>query len=224
MSERIAHRALYEQVADRLRRRIYHDDLKPGDWIDEKALCEAFGISRTPLREALKVLSAEGLIELVPRRGCFVKRLVQEEIDELFPVVAVLEGLCAREAATRMSAAQLKQLDAMHARLEQFAAEGDVDGYYDENIRFHHALLELSGNRYLLRTVADLRKILRLARHHQLTLPGRLEHSLDEHRHIMEALRRRDAARADRCMQDHLLRQWQASREVEAGTPQARSA
>lgn len=224
MSERIAHRALYEQVADRLRLRIYHNELKPGDWIDEKALCEAFGISRTPLREALKVLSAEGLIELIPRRGCFVKRLAQNELDELFPVVAVLEGLSARETAMRITPAQLKRLDAMHERLERLAAAGDVDAYYDENCRFHHALLEFSGNRYLQRTAADLRKILRLARHHQLTLPGRLEHSLDEHRQIMEALRQGDPALADRCMQEHLMHQWQASSDVEAHTPEARSA
>ncbi|MDH5370661.1 MAG: GntR family transcriptional regulator, partial [Gammaproteobacteria bacterium] len=98
MTERILSQALYLQVADRLRDQIYQHELIPGDPIDEMALCERYGISRTPLREALKVLSSEGLIELIPRRGSFVRSMEIDELNELFPVMAVLEGLCAREA------------------------------------------------------------------------------------------------------------------------------
>lgn len=209
MTEPIKRHALFEQVADRLRQRIYDHVLKPGEWIDEKATCEVFGISRTPLREALKVLASEGLVELIPRRGCRVRRLDRDELDELFPVMAVLEGLCVREAVRLMSDEDVERLQHSHDRLEEHAASGDVDAYYEENFRFHQSLQDLSGNRWLQRVAADLRKILRLARHTQLTLPGRLQESLAEHRSIMAAIRQGDPLAADQAMQAHLNRQWQ---------------
>ncbi len=207
MTDRIASSALYQQVADRLRRRIYQHQLRPGEAIDEKALCDELGISRTPLREALKVLNAEGLVELVPRRGCFVKRLDIAELDELFPVMAVLEGLCAREAVRRATPPDLARLEEIHAELERYAAEGNIDDYYEQNRRFHQVVQELSGNRWLQRVSADLRRIMRLARHEQLTVPGRLQASLEEHRSVMEAFRSGDPELADRCMQEHLIQQ-----------------
>ena len=220
--ERIRHSALYEEVADRLRQRIYNHQLHPGEAIDEKALSVAFGISRTPLREALKVLHSEGLVELVPRRGCYVKRLDFEELSELFPVMAVLEGLCAREAVRRSTGEALAHLEHLHARLESHAVAGDIGAYYDDNLLFHQAVQNLSGNRWLQRVLADLRKVLRLARHRQLTVPGRLQASLEEHRRIIAAFRQRDADLADRCMQRHLNAQWEALVQLKATESETR--
>ena len=208
MSERITSQALYMQVADRLREQIYQRELAPGDAIDEMALCERFGISRTPLREALKVLDSEGLIELIPRRGSFVRRMDVEELNELFPVMVVLEGLCAREAVENCAAEDLQQLENMHEKLEHFASQGDVDGYYEQNFVFHQAIQDLSGNKWLQRVIGDLRKVLRLARHMQLTIPGRLDMSLNEHRQIMQAFIKNDPDMADQNMQNHLKQQW----------------
>ena len=196
------------QVADRLRTQIYQHELKPGDAIDEMALCERFGISRTPLREALKVLNSEGLIELIPRKGSFVRSMDIEELNELFPVMAVLEGLCAREAVENCTPPDLKQLEMMHAKLEEYAAQGNIDAYYEQNFVFHQAIQDLSANKWLQRIIGDLRKILRLARHMQLTIPGRLLASLEEHRQIMKAFRKHDPDMADQKMQDHLKQQW----------------
>src|SRR5574337_1409073 len=84
--------ALYQQVAERLRQRIFSHDLKPGSWVDEQTLAEQYGISRTPLREALKVLAAEGLVTLKPRRGCYVTEISERDLDEIFSVMALLEG------------------------------------------------------------------------------------------------------------------------------------
>ncbi|MFK5912959.1 MAG: GntR family transcriptional regulator [Woeseiaceae bacterium] len=208
MSDRISSQALYLQVADRLREQIYQRELTPGDAIDEMALCERFGISRTPLREALKVLDSEGLIELVPRRGSFVRSMDVEELNELFPVMVVLEGLCAREAVENCEAEDLQKLEAMHEKLENLAEKGDVDGYYEQNFVFHQAIQDLSGNKLLQRVIGDLRKVLRLARHMQLTNPGRLEASLEEHRQVMLAFRAADPDKADQKMQNHLKQQW----------------
>lgn len=214
MTERIQPIALYQQVAERLREAIYHYRLVPGQAIDEVALCEELGISRTPLREALKVLHADGLIDLIPRRGAFVKQPDPTELDELFPVMAVLEGLAARQTAQRLTPETLAELEAMHARLEELAADGDIDTYYDENFRFHEAIQRLSGNRWLQRLLFELRGVLRLSRHRQLSLPGRLQDSLEEHRRIMIALRQRDDELADQVMQRHLLQQHLALKGI----------
>lgn len=224
MTDRISSSALYQEVANRLRRRIYQHQLEPGAAIDEKQLCEELGISRTPLREALKVLNAEGLVELVPRRGCFVKTIDIKELDKLFPVMAVLEGLCAREAVKQASAEDLAELEAVHQRLEAFAVGHDIDGYYEENFRFHEAVQTMSRNPWLQRVVADLRRIMRLARHEQLLLPGRLQDSLNEHRSIMEAFRDRDPALADRCMQEHLTQQCIALERLHCDQEKAHTA
>lgn len=208
MTERILSQALYMQVADRLRDQIYQHELMPGEAIDEMALCERYGISRTPLREALKVLNSEGIVELIPRRGSFVRSMDIEELNEIFPVMAVLEGLCASEAVENCSDQDLQKLEAMHEKLEAFVKEGNIDSYYEQNFVFHQAVQDLSGNKWLQRVIGDLRKVLRLARHMQLTIPGRLEKSLEEHRQIMFAFTKRDPDMADQNMQNHLKQQW----------------
>jgi DNA-binding GntR family transcriptional regulator len=208
--DRIERSALYQLVANRLRQRIYRRELLPGEAIDELELCRAFGISRTPLREALKVLHSEGLVELIPRRGCRVKKLELDELRDLFPVMAVLEGLCAREALQRATPADMAQLEALHAQLEILAAAGDINKYYEINFLFHQAVQQISGNRWLQRVAMDLRQNLRLSRHTQLTLAGRLHRSLAEHRQIMDAFRRRDAVAVEETMKQHLNAQLEA--------------
>lgn len=210
MNDPITSVALYQQVAIRLRKRIYRRELTPGERIDEKRLCDEFGISRTPLREALKVLDADGLVNLMPRRGCFVAELSREQLSELFPVMAVLEGLIAREAVDHASDDDYRELVAMHEELERTAAAGDVDRYYEANFAFHQRVQDLSRNRYLQRVARDLRKLLYLARHAQLRKPGRLQESLQEHRTIMAAFRTHDANSAERAMREHLTRQGDA--------------
>jgi DNA-binding GntR family transcriptional regulator len=215
MTAQIIPLALYQEVAERLRERIYDQDLNPGEWIDELALCEQYGISRTPLREALKVLHAEGLVVLVPRRGCYVRELSAEELDQIFPVMALLEGRCAYEATQKMTPTELQILDALHADLERYASENDVDRYYEQNYLFHEQVQRLAGNQFLQRAISDLRRLLRLARHQQLRAPGRLQESLHEHRQIMAALHAGDPAAADRIMQEHLTSQRVALMQFE---------
>jgi len=210
MDERIVPIVLYQEVAERLRRKIYCGELRPGDWIDEQSLAKSFGISRTPLREALKVLHNEGLVVLKPRRGCFVAELTEQDLDEIFSVMALLEAHCAREAARKAKPSGIKRLADIHAELEELAAAGDTDLYYEVNYTFHETVLELAGNPWLSRMVGDLRKFLKLVRGRQLRLPGRLQASIVEHRSIMDALQRRDPDAADRVMHYHLMAQRKA--------------
>ena len=214
--------SLHDGVAARLRAMAFDGELAAGQWIDEKALASAWQISRTPLREALKVLAAEGLVELVPHRGCRVIELTEIDADALFPVMALLEGRCAHEAAAKASDEDLHQLRRLHSELEHHAAAEDVDGYYRANHDFHSYVQQLADNRWLDRVTSDLRRFMRLMRGRQLALPGRIAASINEHRVLIDAFEQRDAARAERAMHDHLMAQLVALKKLRRS--QARSA
>lgn len=202
---RIAPTALYQEVAERLRQRIFAHELPPGTWIDEQKLAEQYGISRTPLREALKVLASEGLVELKPRRGCYVTEISRQDLDDIFPLMAMLEGRCAAEAVRRARPADVSALQGIHDRLEAAARDGRIDAFFEANQEFHKQIQELAGNRWMLSVIQDLRKVLKLSRLHSLSLEGRLQQSLDEHRAIMAAFKASDADQAETLMHDHLL-------------------
>jgi DNA-binding GntR family transcriptional regulator len=202
---RIAPTALYQEVAERLRQRIFTHELTPGTWIDEQKLAEQYGISRTPLREALKVLASEGVVELKPRRGCYVTEISRQDMDDIFPLMAMLEGRCALDAVRRAKPADLRRLKAIHERLEVAAKGGQIDAFFEANQEFHRMIQELANNRWLLSVIQDLRKVLKLSRLHSLSLEGRLQQSLEEHRTIMAAFEASDAEKAEKQMQNHLL-------------------
>lgn len=201
---RIAPLALYQEVAERLRRRIFAHELEAGSWIDEQEIARQYGISRTPLREALKVLAAEGLVTLKPRRGCYVAEVSDRDLDEVFGVMAVLEGECARICTATASDADLERLQAIHDRLEATASARDVEGFFEANQAFHEAIQGLCDNRWMANVLADLRKVIKLSRHHSLFSDGRMDQSLLEHREILHALRARDGAAAQAQMRAHL--------------------
>ena len=200
-----ARAALYQGVAELLRARIFAHELAPGAWIDEQAIAVSLGISRTPLREALKVLASEGLVVLKPRRGCYVAELSDHDLDEVFPVMALLEGRCAYEASLRAEATDIARLEAIHANLEARAKKSDVNGFFAANDAFHDALQDIAGNGWLKHLIDDTRKVIKLTRRFSLQPDGRIGQSLTEHRGIMAALRDKDAALAAQRMHDHLL-------------------
>ena len=160
---RLVQNSLHDEVAARLRERIFGGQLMPGSFLDEPALCESLSISRTPLREALKVLTAEGLVRHEPRRGCFVNEVTEQDLDEIFPVIALLEGRCAFEAARNASDADLAALEVLHERLERHAKAGRMQDYYDTNYAIHEALITLANNRWLAQVIGDLRERLAAA-------------------------------------------------------------
>ncbi|MEO7255624.1 MAG: GntR family transcriptional regulator [Casimicrobium sp.] len=216
MSEVVPFRgfSLHDQVAERIRALIFDGQFEPGTFIDENALTEQWHISRTPLREALKVLAAEGLVELVPRRGCRVIEITETDADELFPIMALLEGRCALEATRQMSDADLRTLQHLHDELERTADAQDIDGYYQANHVFHSFVQRVANNRWLDRVTADLRKFVRMLRGRQLVLPGRIDASINEHRVLIAAMLARDDVGAERAMHDHLLAQLAALRAL----------
>jgi len=219
------HRAsLHEEVAARLRTMVFERQLAAGSWIDELGLAREWHISRTPLREALKVLAAEGLVMHIPRQGCRVTELSEDDADELFPIMALLEGRCAFEAASKAKPTDLKQLRRLHDALEKHAAARNVDGYYRANHTFHSKVQALAANRWLDRATNDLRRFLRLLRGRQLNWPGRIDESIGEHRALMTAMENGDAARAERLMHDHLMAQLGALKALRAHERSAEAA
>jgi len=197
----LAPRALYEEVAERLRQRIFQRELEPGSWIDELKIADELGISRTPLREALKVLAAEGLVTMKVRRGAYVTEVSEKDLIDVYHLLSLLEADAVAVVAASGSEAALAELQALHDELEQ--AIGDRDRFFEINERFHLRLLELADNRWRQQMVSDLRKVMKLNRHHSLFKAGRIEESLAEHRAVMQAMRAHAPEQAAQRMRDH---------------------
>ena len=202
-------KALYEEVAEQLRQRIFRRELEPGSWIDELKIAEEFGISRTPLREALKVLAAEGLVTMKVRRGAYVTEMSEKDLRDVYHLLSLLESAAAGVVAERATDAQVKTLQDLHAELE--AAAGERERFFAVNERFHMLLLELSDNRWRSQMVADLRKVMKLNRHNSLFKQGRIEDSLNEHRAILAAMVARDAQKTVKAMQAHFAQGLEAA-------------
>ena len=197
----LAPRALYEEVAELLRERIFNSQLAPGSWIDETRLAEEYGISRTPLREALKVLATEGLVTMKLRRGAYVTEVNAKDQSDVYHLLALLESDAAGVVASRASARELQDLRDIHTELA--AAVGDTGAFFAVNERFHMRLLEIADNRWRDQLCADLRKVMKLNRHNSLLKSGRIQESLREHQLIMDALHARDPALAAQRMREH---------------------
>jgi DNA-binding GntR family transcriptional regulator len=199
---RLKPRALYEEVAELLRGRIFSRELAPGDWIDELKIAAELEISRTPLREAIKVLATEGLITMKMRRGAYVTEVNDKDLHDVFHLMAVLEADAAATAALTATDAQLDELSAIHQQLEK--STKDRVQFFKVNEAFHVKLLEVANNRWRDQMVADMRKVMKLNRAQSLLKAGRIEESLAEHSAIMAALKKRDAVAAQAAMRLHI--------------------
>jgi DNA-binding GntR family transcriptional regulator len=194
-------KALYVEVAEQLRRRIFERELESGSWIDEVKIAQEFGISRTPLREAIKVLAAEGLVTMKVRRGAYVTEVSERDLREVYYLLGLLESDAAGVVASQASEEQRRELKSLHDELEGAVVERER--FFQLNERFHERLLEIADNRWRSQMVADLRKVMKLNRHHSLFKRGRVEGSLQEHREIMKAILNRDSAAASASMREH---------------------
>lgn len=198
-------RALYEEVAELLRQRIFSRELEPGSWIDELKIAEAYGISRTPLREALKVLAAEGLVTMKVRRGAYVTEVSESDLVDVYHLLSLLESDAAGVVAKNASAVEIDDLQALHQELEEAAKPDapDRERFFEVNERFHMRLLEIANNRWRDQMVADLRKVMKLNRHNSLLKSGRIKDSLNEHRALMAAIAERNPELTIQRMQEH---------------------
>lgn len=179
--------------------------LLPGTRLDEQEVAERFGASRTPVREAFRLLASSGLVEMKGRLGVAVRSIGAHALIEMFQVMAELEGLCARLAARRVDDAGLLVLDAIHRRLvEASTRPAEVDRFYDINQDFHEAVYEAASNAFLADQTRRLRNQVAAYRRRVTRMPNRFADTLTEHAAVVDAIRAHDPDRAHRAMRDHV--------------------
>ena len=191
-------------IADELEERIFDGTFADGDRLDEVRIAEQFGVSRTPLREALQRLARSGLVELIPRRGAFVRQPGPVELLEMFEYMAEVEAICGRLAAKRISDEALDVLRDANDRCLAAVEAQDPDTYYAENERFHKTIYRESGNGFLESETCALHRRLQPFRRQQLRLRGRMAQSLSEHKAIIDALERGDSDAAANTLRGHV--------------------
>jgi DNA-binding GntR family transcriptional regulator len=200
----IARVSLHEETVARLRAMILEGELLPGSRIAERELCDRFGISRTPLREALKVLASEGLVELLPHRGSRVTRLSTAELRDAFELVAALEGLAGELACARIDEAALREIEATHARMAEHYRRGDLAAYFGCNQAIHEAINHAAGNQQLTEMYELVSNRVRRPRYLANHSPERWAQAMREHEEILAALRRRDGKTCAALLRAHL--------------------
>lgn len=204
LSTPIERRPLHEEVVDQLRDLIVQGFLAPSVHLNERMLCERLAISRTPLREAFKILATEGLIELQPRRGAVVAPIRPEWLAQALAVMGALEALAGELACREASAGQLNEIRALHYEMLAHHARGDLAGYFKYNQQIHLKLVEAAGNAVLLQTYRQLNANVRRARYMANLSRERWDRAVVEHEEILAALAARDAVRLTRLLRDHL--------------------
>jgi len=193
-----------DKISEEIEELIFDGTYPDGARLDESALAERFGVSRTPVREALQKLAQSGLAAQIPRRGVFVRQPGPVELIEMFEVMSELEAAAARLAALRITDGALAELRGANAHCRTAVDAQDPDAYYIENERFHQIIHAQSGNSFLRAEAARLHRRLRPFRRQQLRLRGRLAQSMAEHEAIVEALARGDAPEAASAMRAHV--------------------
>lgn len=215
MPASLAPRALYEEVAERLRQRIYQRELEPGSWIDEMRIAEEYGISRTPMREALKVLAAEGLIELLPNRGARVRQLSQRDLEELFDVMAGLESLAGRLACESITDEEIAAIERLHYEMYGHYLHRDMHGYFQNNQQIHESIVAAARNETLKTTYANFAGRIRRVRYSAnfARKRQRWAEAMREHEAILDALRRRAGSELSDILFAHLRNKRSAAIE-----------
>jgi DNA-binding GntR family transcriptional regulator len=221
----IDRRPLHGEVADRLRAMITEGRLEPGARLNERVLCEQLRVSRTPLREALKVLAAERLVELNPNRGASVAALSRDDVEQLFEIMAALEGLAGSLAATRRTPAELASVQALHRRMFAAHEVGDLPGYYELNRRIHFEISRCARNAVLAETCDSVNIRIQNLRFRSNLKRERWDRAVDEHRRILAAFEAGDAERLRALLEAHLLHKrdavledWSGPREPKPNT------
>ena len=218
--ESIARRSLHTELVDRLRDMIVAGALAPGTKVPERELCERFGVSRTPLREALKVLAADGLVSLAPNRGAWVSTVTLEELEEVFPVMGALEALSGELACARITDKQLKHIRKLHNEMVRHFKARRLPDYFRANQQIHEAILQAADNATLAAQYRSLASRIRQARYLANMSDERWARAVDEHEQILEALEKREGARLAEILKRHLgnkletVRDWLAAQEA----------
>jgi DNA-binding GntR family transcriptional regulator len=204
------HRQLQHWVADRLRAAILDGQFKPGEWLRQERLAQELGVSQMPIREALKELAAEGMVEHLPYRGVRVLSFSREDVDDLYAHRSFLEGRAARAAALHISPEELAELKSLHSQMVAILGPEQINAYRALNRRFHQVIYTASRHEYLIRTLQQMWSAFpnmllgNFARTATSPLPQREDNDVREHARIIAALESHDPDQAERCTQEHI--------------------
>jgi DNA-binding GntR family transcriptional regulator len=200
----IPKRYLHDEVADRIRELIREGELEPRARVNELELSERFGISRTPLREAIKILATEGFLELLPNKGARVASISEEETNEVIEVVAGLEGTAAELACRSITDAEIADIAAKHARMVEAWRREDNVAYFNLNREIHEAIMAASRNATLQGIYATLSGRIQRARYAAHKTPEQWKRAVDEHEEMLRLLRARDGEALAAVMRNHI--------------------
>lgn len=200
----IPRQSLPDSVAEKLRKLIINGALEPGAKIDEKSLCDRLGVSRTPFREAMRLLAAEGLVRITPHRGARVAEIMLSDLAETFPIIGALEALAGELACTRITNTELRQLRRLQEQMIDSHSAGDLDEYFRLNERMHRVIREIAGNAQLSELLDSFSTRVRRARFMANRCSGRWAEAIGEHDQILAALEARDGPRLALLMKAHL--------------------
>ena len=195
---------LHEELVGRLRDMIFSGEPRGGDRVPEQKLCDMLGISRTPLREALKVLGNEGLLELLPNRGARVATLSEADIDEIFPVMGALEALSGELACASLTDAEYAEIRALHYQMALHHTRGELAAYFRINQQIHESILKAAKNPTLEAQYNALAGRIRLARFRANMTQARWDQAMREHEEMLTALEARDGKRLSEVLSRHL--------------------
>lgn len=197
-------RTLRESIADSIRNSILKGELKPGLKISEPSLATQFGISRTPVREALRQLDSEGFLQIIPRRGARVAPMTEKDVREFYEIKAVLEGHAARMASTRISEREIEKMELLNTNMKKAHHEGDYKRVFKLHNEFHEVFLRVCGNDHLYQLIRTL--VLKFQRFRiLLSIAGKSEESIAQHWDIIKAFRAKDVELASRLVSDNAL-------------------
>jgi len=216
-SARIVRPALQDEVVARIKQMIEDGALLPGSRVPERDICEQLGVSRTPLREAFRMLAAEGLIELEPRRGAVVKRLKADEINHMFEVLEVLEGLAGELACELMSDSELAQLESLHAKMMAAYKRRNRARFFELNQEIHERIVAAAGNPVLQRVYSGLSGQIRRIRYMPQITDAQWKLAAGEHAGIIKALKSRNRRAMGRLLREHLQTKRERVKALLAG-------
>lgn len=197
--------SLGAQAYQELKRLILDRRLLPGEKINEVALAQALGISRTPIREALNRLAKEGLVNIFPQRGAFVVEFSAQDVEELFLLREKLEGLAAYLAAQKITERDMKKLESYGQGFQEPFSAQEIKRYAREDFKFHQTIVALSQAPRLISLVSTLHDYIRIFRLTTIGLSGRMKNSLEEHKRIISALKKKDPLAAENAMREHIV-------------------
>lgn len=227
--EKIQHRNLYREVADRIRELIERGILTPGERISEKQLCEKFGVSRTPLREALKVLTSEGLVEILPNRGARVTRLTVKKVRNTYNVMAALEGLSGELACQNISDEDIEAIQRLHETMLTHYRNRELQPYFRVNQQIHEHIIAAADNEILEEMYNNLSQRVKRVRYSKKMTDDYWKRAVDDHEAMIEALQKRDGAMLGGILREHLCNKLEVAsldgmiEEEDESVPQALS-